>query len=133
MKAVFWSETEVYRYAFNPRLTTAQESKEKSLKAHRDKIGLGSISVKKIYGFGVNSDEFAEYDDDLPELLLLVDEYNVIHILKGTTYGSDFEEHIKYESDYKEAEAEKILEIHELRIVGTSKIIGVIEKVLDGE
>ena len=102
MKAVFWSETEVYRHAFNPRFTTGQETKEKALKAHRDKIGLGSISVKRIYGFGVNSAEFEEYNDDYPELLLLVDESNVIHVLKGNTYGSEFEEHIKYESESKE-------------------------------
>ena len=132
MKAVFWSETEMYRHAFNPRFTEDQESSEKAFGRNRDKIDLGNFNVKKIYGFGVNQAEFSNYNDDYPELLLLVNEDNVIHLLKGTTYGSDFETHIMYESEYKESESEKILEIHELRIVGTSKVIGVIEKILEG-
>ncbi len=100
---------------------------------HRDKVELGVSNITKIYGLGVNAATFDEYDADYPELLLVVDDNKVIHLLKGSTYGASFDEYIKYESDYKEANNEKIQEIHELRIVGTSKVIGVIEKTPEGK
>jgi hypothetical protein len=40
---------------------------------------------------------------------------------------------IKYESEYKDNESEKIKELHDMRIFGTSKLIGIIDKIMEGQ
>ncbi len=83
MKAVIWSERETYRHAFNPTYSNEEEETEKFLLNNRGVIELEISDVKQIYGIGVNSDLFEYYDEDIPELMIVADDDNVIHLLKG--------------------------------------------------
>lgn len=106
MKAVFWSETKLYIFPFNPRLSESQEEDENAIVNNRDVVDIDCVSVKRIYGLGVNPKQYTDYDEDFPELLLVVDSDDKICLLKGETYGKAWQLLYSYDND-KELENER--------------------------
>jgi hypothetical protein len=76
MKAVFWGETEIFAFPFAPAMSEDDESSENSLKNNRKKIKIEDIDISRIYDFGIDESEFTNYNEDIPELLLILDSEN---------------------------------------------------------
>jgi hypothetical protein len=62
-------------------------------------VDIDCISVKRIYGLGVNPKQYTEYDEDFPELLLAVDSDDNICLLKGERYGKAWSLLYSYDND----------------------------------
>lgn len=58
--------------------------------------------IEQIFDFGVREGHTAEYDEDVPEVMLVQDTSNNIHILKGARYGKAFSKYIEYPIDIEE-------------------------------
>jgi hypothetical protein len=57
MKAVFWTKTEVFIYAFAPRMSENEEEEEKQITSNRRKAlfrGMEDFEIENIFDFGVS-------------------------------------------------------------------------------
>ena len=68
-----------------------------------------------------------EYEDELPEALLLADVEGTVHVMKGETYGKYFSKHVTYESNDKEVH-EQIDKIYDMIMIENFKVVSIIEK-----
>jgi hypothetical protein len=101
MKAVFWTDKEVFIYAFSPRMSESEEDDDVQIKKNRKKVILEEMDdfeIEKIFDFGVSLDYKDDYNDT-PELLLLLDKNGVMRLLKGKTYGTKYAPYIAYIND----------------------------------
>lgn len=71
-----------------------------------------------------------DYDEDIPEVMLIQDTNNNVHVLKGSRYGKAFAKYIEYPYDVEEDGKNNvpISAIYDMMLVSTFKIIALIEK-----
>mmetsp|Transcript_20662 Transcript_20662/g.19671 ORF Transcript_20662/g.19671 Transcript_20662/m.19671 type:complete len:242 (+) Transcript_20662:473-1198(+) len=131
-KAVFWSSEKMYMFAFCPTMGEDEEKDDAQIDNNREEIEIEDCYIKKVYSFGVNSATFAEYDEDIPELALVMEEADeddaTFKIMKGERYGKTFKpfDDFNYEDIFA-----SITKIYDMKMISTSKLLLLMDKKIE--
>ena len=133
LKAIFWTETSVHRYAFNFDEELSGKIKKKKLDVAlklKTEDNEDDLEIKQIFDYGVRRGIPANYNEDIPEALLVLDEDDIVHIMKPEVFGNRFVNFLKYDNDQFDEEFEhcKIQKVHDMILIDNYKIAGIIEK-----
>jgi hypothetical protein len=102
-RIVFNTDKNAYNFPLNASMSDEEENypENRYIIDSREKITVNGVNIKEIYAFGARWDKFNDYDEDIAELMYAVDQDDVIHVLRGKSWGKIFEPCLHYDSKEK--------------------------------